>query len=330
MLGRLLVGTIALAFGGADATPPPEHVTKIQIGNAPPPGSDGRPNYDRFDHAPFDALLHEFVDGDGMVHYRAWKHDPSAMGRLHEYLIALGQVDTRDPDASKAGEISFFINAYNALVLYGILMEYPTASIQRHNGPKSDYRIFDDLELWIDGEYLSLNAIEHDILRNLEEPRIHFAIVCAAYDCPRLRAEAYRGATLEAQLTDNALDFFAAPRRFSVHPLTHSVHLSSILRWFGADFGASEAQMMAAIGPYLPPAAQKWLARYPCPKVRYLGYNWSLNDACPSLKIRLGGIPHRLYAHFEPVIRPWRHQAPAATEAPPEENRSSQRAAEEE
>ncbi len=113
-------------------------------------------NVDSFDHSRFCMLLRRFVDADGMVAYANWKRDPNAMQELYEYLMLIGAVDTQDTNASAAGELSFYINAYNALVLYGILQEYPTISIQRHNLKRASYRIFDDLELWIDGDYMSL------------------------------------------------------------------------------------------------------------------------------------------------------------------------------
>lgn len=306
MLTPILIGLSLFAGQHSDKDHCPPMV-QIRIGGDRECAA--RPNYDQVDHRDYDALLHTYVDCQGMVNYAAWKCDSEAMGRLYDYLVSLGCVDVADPSASREGEIAFYINAYNALVLYGILQEYPTPSIQKHQRGKDGYHIFDDLLLWIDGEYLSLNDIEHGILRTLEEPRIHFAIVCAALDCPRLRQEAYVPGRLEEQLCDNAVDFFAASHRFRITAWKKTVYLSSILRWFGEDFGTCESEILARIMPYLPCDARDWLATHPCPKVKYLGYNWALNDACPSLHIKLGGVPYRMYAAIEPCLRPWTEKA---------------------
>lgn len=307
-----MIIALALLHGGVDTSKDICPLSKkIRIGGAQTCGQ--RPSYDQFDHSDFNSLLRQYVQCDGMVNYAEWKCNPESMGRLYDYLVQLGCVDTASESATKEGEIAFYINAYNALVLYGILEEYPTPSIQRHQRGKDGYRIFDDLELWIDGEYYSLNGIEHDILRSLEEPRIHFAIVCAAFDCPRLRNEAYRADRLEEQLCDNAIDFFSASRRFSISKLKKTIYLSSILRWFGEDFGTCEREILVAIFPYLPCEARDWIASHPCPKTKYLGYNWALNDACPSTHIKFGGIPYRIYAHIEPHIRTWQKEPTTET-----------------
>ncbi len=275
--------------------------SKVRVGQ--PGGGQPRPNYDAIDHSRFDGLLRRFVDCRGMVCYQAWKADHEAVAQLHDYLCSLGCVDTKSESASVAAKLAFYLNAYNALTIWGILQEYPTASIQAHNRNGACYRIFDDLELYIDGEYLSLNRIENDMLRPLKEPRIHFALVCAAKGCPRLRNEAYLACRLEQQLTDNALDFFASRGRFQVCRLSGTVHLSPILKWYGKDFGNDEQAVVAAVLPFLPCENREWLLGRPWWKVMYLGYDWALNDQCPTACIRLAGVGYSIYAKAEPRVR---------------------------
>lgn len=262
-----------------------------------------KPNYDAIDHSRFDCLLRRFVDCQGMVCYQAWKADHEAVAQLYDYLCYLGCVDMKSESASMAAKLAFYLNAYNALTIWGILQEYPTLSIQAHNRKEACYRIFDDLELWIDGEYLSLNRIENDVLRPLKEPRVHFALVCAAKGCPRLRNEAYLAFQLEQQLTENALDFFACRSRFRVCRLTGTVHLSPILKWYGKDFGTDGQAIVADALPFLPCEDREWLLSHPCWKVKYLGYDWGLNDQCPTACVRLGGIGYHLYAKVEPGMK---------------------------
>jgi hypothetical protein len=275
--------------------------SKVRVGQ--PGSAHGRPSYDAIDHSGFDSLLRRFVDCRGMVCYRAWKADHEAVAQLYDYLCYLGCVDTKAESASVAAKLAFYLNAYNALTIWGILQEYPTASIQAHNHKEACYRIFDDLELCIDGEYLSLNRIENDVFRPLKEPRIHFALVCAAKGCPRLRNEAYLACRLEQQLTDNAADFFASRTRFRVCRLTGTVHLSPILKWYGKDFGNDEQAVVAAVLPFLPCEDREWPLGHSCWRVKYLGYDRGLNDQCPTACVRLAGVGYSIYAKTEPGLR---------------------------
>jgi hypothetical protein len=281
--------------GGADCC-----ATKIRIGGS---GVGPQVSFDQLDHSAYERLLQRFVDCKGQVCYRAWRRDCTALAELHGYLESFGRVDLDRP-ASNEGRIAAYINAYNALAIYGILHDYPTASIQLLNRKSSSYRVFDDLELWLDDDYYSLNAIEHELLRPLGEPRIHFALVCAAKGCPRLRNEAYTAERLEGQLADNTADFFARRSRFRIHRLGQTVKASPILGWYRDDFGESDAAVLAAVFEYLPARHQQWLAGHPCARIKHMGYNWGLNDRCPTFGIWLGRIPFALYALFEPLTRP--------------------------
>ena len=95
-------------------------------------------------------------------------------------------------------------------------MNIPVASIQQIDGKRTQFAIFDDLQFWAGDQYLSLNGIENDILRPLGDPRIHFALVCAAKGCPRLRNRAYTADQLHFQLEDNAREFFSDRNRFHI------------------------------------------------------------------------------------------------------------------
>ena len=123
----------------------------------------------------------------------------------------------------------------------------------------------------------SLEQIEFEVLREMEEPRIHFAIVCASVGCPRLLNEAYAADKLDEQLTINAKDFFSRGQNLRVDAADGVIHLSSILSWFGSDFGDSQSARLAYLTPYLPAAAVP-VAGNPKTRVKYLDYDWSLND----------------------------------------------------
>jgi hypothetical protein len=159
----------------------------------------------------------------------------------------------------------------------GILREYPTTSIRNHTARLYGYNIWKDLQLLVGGKPYSLEAIEHEILRKMGEPRIHFAIVCASIGCPRLLNEAYSGEKLDQQLTVNTQAFFADPAKFTADASTGTIQVSPILSWFAEDFGADTAAQLKTIAPYLPESARP-LASSGRARVRYLDYDWGLND----------------------------------------------------
>jgi hypothetical protein len=119
-----------------------------------------------------------------MVDYQAWKNSPDDLAALEKYLATLSRADTL-AQASKAGKLASWINFYNALTVHGILEVYPTTSIRKHTAVAFGYNIWKDLLLPVSGAKHSLEDIEHKILRKMDEPRIHFAIVCASIGCPR-------------------------------------------------------------------------------------------------------------------------------------------------
>ncbi len=231
---------------------------------------------DKVDHSVWDRLLKKYVDDNGMVDYAAWKASKSDTGSLKQYLAILGR---GDPEASttKQGKLAFWINAYNALTVHGILEVYPTNSIRNHTAKLVGYNIWDDLLLPVTDKKYSLNAIEHKILRKLGEPRIHFAIVCASIGCPRLRNEAYTPEKLEAQLADNTRDFFSRQRNLQVDLNRRQVRVSSILDWFGEDFGPTPQKALARLAEYMPDDATGRLIEQGEFSVEYLDYDWSLN-----------------------------------------------------
>ena len=231
---------------------------------------------DRIDHDAWDQLLQKFVDEDGFVDYAAWNASAEDVRQLDQYLNHLSQVGP-DMPSSREGALAFWINAYNAVTVKGILREYPTDSIRNHTG-LIGYNIWKDLLLIAGDQKVSLDHIEHQILRKMSEPRIHFAIVCASIGCPRLLNRAFRAELLEQQLTDNAKHFFATPSKFRHEAGSKTLHVSPVLQWFGGDFGADSPAQARAIAPYLPAESSRQLAASGQAEFEYLDYDWSLND----------------------------------------------------
>ncbi|NOZ39097.1 MAG: DUF547 domain-containing protein [Planctomycetes bacterium] len=231
---------------------------------------------DRINHAAWDALLRKHCDQRGYVNYQAWHTSPADMQQLDQYLAHLSQANPAQ-SASPASKFAFWINAYNAVTIRGILREYPTSSIKNHQSIAFGYKIWDDLLLPVGGQNYSLNAMEHQVLRKMGDPRIHFAIVCASISCPPLLNQAYTAENLDAQLTYNAKRFFADPTKFAATS-QGELKLSKILSWFASDFGPNQAAQLRTIAPYLPTQAAQSLANSGRARVSFLGYDWGLND----------------------------------------------------
>lgn len=231
---------------------------------------------DRINHSAWNSLLAKYVDTKGFVNYKSWKASAADQQSLDAYIQHLSAASF-PANATREAKLAFWINAYNAVTVKGILKEYPTTSIHNHTAKVVGYNIWKDLQLLVEGRSYSLEAIEHEVLRKMGEPRIHFAIVCASIGCPRLLNEAYTADKLDEQLTVNTKAFFADPTKFNTDTRTGTIQVSPILSWFANDFGGSTAAQMKTIAPYVPAQAQA-LASSGNARVKYLGYDWGLND----------------------------------------------------
>ena len=230
---------------------------------------------DNIKHDAFDTLLKKYVDTDGMVDYKAWHNNHTDRLALVNYLDELSKANP-NAHAQRNAQLAYWINAYNALTIEGILRVYPTTSIRKHTAKLFGYNIWKKLYLYTGSTKINLDSIEHKVLRQMNEPRIHFAIVCASISCPRLLNEAYTAAKIENQLVTNTTDFFSRSQNLTIDQRSSSLKLSAIMSWFGTDFGDTTAKQIEAIGPYFPEAAKTFVSsgKY---SVKYLDYNWKLN-----------------------------------------------------
>ena len=274
-LQTFVAALCCLAASTAEAGP------KVGVGRKVP--ANQRVSFDRIDHSTWDALLRKYVDTAGNVDYTTWKRSAADVRTLDQYLNTLSAADPRQRSTKNAA-LAFWINAYNALTIQGILREYPTTSIRNHTARLYGYNIWKDLLLVVgDGQY-SLEQIEHEVLRKMGEPRIHFAIVCASHSCPRLLNEAYTADKLQQQLAANTQNFFANPENFRYQNGTFFV--SSILKWFAEDFGNNSAAQLRTIAPHLPDRASQQAALRGAGRIVYLDYDWSLNDQKTARTVR--------------------------------------------
>lgn len=145
----------------------PQVVVDKEVHAADGSGSQAVP-FHAVDHSTWGRLLDKYVDTNGMVDYAAWKASEANWAALRSYLATLSAADPK-AETSTSGKLAFWINAYNALTIHGILKEYPTSSIRNHTAKVVGYNIWDDLLLPVGNQEYSLNQIEHDVLRKLDE-----------------------------------------------------------------------------------------------------------------------------------------------------------------
>ena len=241
-----------------------------------------------FDHGAFDALLRKHVV-DGMVDYDAFK-GPAFQG----YLAALDQAELEKLDPKE--RLAFWINVYNAYTLELINKHGERQSIRNINrtlgfaakGPGHEKLVK------AGGKIYHLDNDEHDIIRKQwQEPRIHFALVCAAMGCPPLRSEAYTGAKLEDQLASQAKLFLTAtPAKNRVDAKTRTVHGSLIyVSYYRADFGNTDAAIGRYLAGFYPEGEEKQLLLSGRFKLVETEYDWTLNSQEKARELRARKAP---------------------------------------
>jgi hypothetical protein len=222
------------------------------------------------------------------IDYAATQQDRAILTR---YLNQLSLITQAEFDAwDKASQLAFLINAYNAWTVELILTKYPDIdSIKELGGLFSSP--WDKSFIPLLGKTRSLNDIEHTLIRGSDrynDPRIHFAVNCASIGCPALREEAYTGAKLELQLTEQTERFLADNSRN--YAKGDSLYLSSIFKWYGDDFtkGFRNTHSIEAFlllysnsnkGVLTLTPAQRQAAEKQQLDIEFLDYDWSLNVA---------------------------------------------------
>ncbi len=234
--------------------------------------------------AVYDALLQRYVsespDGVNRVDYARWRAAAADRKALDDYVKTL---EARKPSAmSREEAFAFWGNLYNAVTLKLILDRNPKASIRDiREGSWFDFKAYTGPwrhpRVTVEGRTLSLDNIEHDIMRpTFRDPRVHYVVNCASYGCPNLLARAWRAATLEADLEAAAKAYVNHPRGVTVLP-NGSLRVSSIYKWFIGDFGGDDAGVIAHLRKYAAPALAQRLAT--ATTIAEDAYDWALNDA---------------------------------------------------
>ncbi|MDA9970442.1 DUF547 domain-containing protein [Flavobacteriaceae bacterium] len=211
------------------------------------------------DHSKWTEILQFYVAENGNVNYKGLQKNRKS---LNAYLNNLAQ-NAPEENWSKAEKMAYWINAYNAYTIQLILNNYPTESIKDIKDPWGQ-TFFE-----IGGKMISLNTIEHEILRPMGDPRIHFAIVCASESCPKLLNCAYEAKSLTDQLDQAAREFINDTSKNSISE--SKITISKIFKWFKSDFPKGDA-FINYLNKY------STVKIFPDININYKTYNWSLNE----------------------------------------------------
>ena len=248
------------------------------------PGDGDPGDRDPLDHSALDRVLAAYVDEGGRVDYTGLKSHPED---LDAYVGQIGRVSPVSHPGrfrTRADSLAYWINAYNAFVLKGVVDAYPVKSVK-------DIKIlmgfFSRTVFVAGGQEYTLNDIEHKILREkFKDPRIHAAINCASVGCPRLPREAFDAWGVYGQLQKAMRTFIREDRNVRIDQEETAVYVSRIFDWFEDDFTSwlertqrvRNATIIDYLTLYVTEQDAGYLAENPDVEVRHVDYDWSLND----------------------------------------------------
>jgi Protein of unknown function, DUF547 len=215
----------------------------------------------------FDALLRANVR-TGVVNYPGFQDNAS----FRAYVAELAKPARF---SGRNDELAYYINAYNALAIEGILEGLSPSTLLGRA------RYFKFKEWPLAGRDITLYDLEHKVIRPLGEPRIHFAIICASKSCPFLRSEAYMAGSLDAQLDEQARQFVNDPFRNRFDKATRTAYLSEIFKWFDEDFRASAGSTQRYVARYVADAEVAQGLATDAYRIEWIDYDWNLNGTPP-------------------------------------------------
>ena len=231
------------------------------------------------DHGAWQDILDGYVrpdaDGVNLFAYAGLAANSADAAKLASYLGDLEAIDPRD--YSRAEQMAYWINFYNALTVKVVLDEYPVDSIKDiHEGVVPLTGPWGDVHANVAGEDLTLDDIEHGILRPIwREKRIHYAVNCAAYTCPHLIETAFTADNTESLLEAGAHAYVNSPRGVDVVDEDFMV-LSSIYQWYPEDFGGTEEAVIEHLVEYADDELAAFLKGFEG-AIDY-DYDWTLNE----------------------------------------------------
>jgi hypothetical protein len=229
-----------------------------------------------FDHSDFDQVVTEYVDDKGLIDYNRIAEEPL----FQAYLESLKKAKVEN--LSKDGQLAFWINAYNAVTIDKVIKWKPKKSVRETfiPGVWTSTKFFTTREHTVAGKLMSPDDIEHETLRKrFNDPRIHFAVVCASSSCPPQPRFAYTEKNVQTMLEEETRKYMKSKRGTRIANSENTLYLSKIFDWFADDFIKKSGSVTEFIKPYVMGGVLSFLEQNP--KISYLDYNWALNAKEP-------------------------------------------------
>jgi hypothetical protein len=256
--------------------------------------------HDDFSHQSFEGLLKEYVNEAGDVDYDAWNKSGIANQQLNSYLAAVSLYSpdkTPERFATRNDTLAYWLYAYNAYVIRGVLDHWPLKSVTDIKAPVEvvkGFGFFYQQQYVFGGEHYSLLNVENQKIRaTYKDARIHFVLNCASGSCPVLRPELPTGDALEPFLQNATLEFVSDDRNVFIDHANETIYLSTIFKWFRKDFinDLTKRGLPTENGTvgYIASVASEdrrseLLSAVRSYEVKYRDYDWSLNGDDSHLK----------------------------------------------
>lgn len=212
------------------------------------------------------AVLERHVNAEGYVDFKALKQDPSALNRYTDWVAAVDPEQHPSWFPDRQSKIAHHINAYNALAMRHVL----TNDIPKELTVLRRLNFFRRSKVGVGDRQMSLEDYENDIIRRLDEPRIHVALNCMSESCPRLPRQPFTAQNLDAELDREARKFFNETRNVRVDNAKRTAHLTEIMKFFPEDFLAVSPSFIDYVNRY---------RETPIPtdyRVRHIPYDWTI------------------------------------------------------
>lgn len=245
-----------------------------------------------FSHSSFEGLLAAYVDSDGRVDYGRWHTNDGDRRRLDAYLAAVAAYSPQNaPERfpNKSDQLAYWLNAYNACVIWSVLDHWPLDSVTDVKAPIEVVKglgFFWRQRFVFGGAPMSLYALENDVIREtFRDPRIHFVLNCASESCPVARPELPTGADLEPFLEQATIEFVSDPKNVRVDHADRRIVLSDIFKWYEKDFvnelrrqgRSSDRPLIDYLCSVAPTPLSDDLSDADDYAIEFAGYDWGLN-----------------------------------------------------
>ncbi len=211
-------------------------------------------------------VLRDHVDEDGWIDFIGLKRFPEKLGRYINFVANTNPLEHPQLFPSPSHILAHYLNSYNALAIYNVL----ESNIPTRNSGFQRVQFFYFKKLKIAGHNQSLYEYENNVIRKLNEPRVHFALNCMAAGCPRLPRRPFTGQNLEQELIAAAQLFFSEPRNLQIKEQKKEVYVSEILHLYSGDFSNQATNLIVYINRYVSkPIPESF-------KIKYLPYDWTI------------------------------------------------------